>query len=53
MRRDGIDKESAQKRLSTQKNDDELRSLCSAVIVNDGDDEALDADIKAFVSSLT
>ena len=53
MRRDGIDEQAARRRLASQKSDDELRSLCDVVIVNDGDDEALDESISALVSSLT
>lgn len=43
MRRDGIDEESARRRLASQKDDAGLISLCDAVIVNDGDDSELDA----------
>ena len=53
MRRDGIDEQAARRRLASQKSDDELRSLCDAVIVNDGDDAALDKSIAALISSLS
>lgn len=53
MRRDGISEETARKRLASQRGDAELRSLCDAVIVNDGDDKALDGSLFALVSSLS
>ena len=53
MRRDGIDEQAARRRLASQKSDGELRALCDVVIVNDGDDEALDKSIAALISSLT
>ena len=53
MRRDGIGEDAARRRLASQKSDDELRSRCTAVIVNDGDDAALDESIAALISSLS
>ena len=53
MRRDGIGEEAARRRLASQKSDDELRLLCTTVIVNDGDDEALVRSIEQLISDLS
>ena len=53
MRRDGIGEEAARRRLASQKSDDELRSLCTTVLINDGDDETLEHGIEALISSLS
>ena len=53
MRRDGIDEESARRRLAAQKDDSEVISLCDAVIVNDGDDADLDAQIDRIIGSVS
>ena len=53
MRRDGIGEEDARRRLASQKSDAELRSLCTYVIVNEGDDDALDESLAALVTKLT
>ena len=53
MRRDGIDEESARRRLAAQKDDSEVISLCDAVIVNDGSDADLDAQIDRIIGSVS
>lgn len=53
MRRDGIDEASAIRRLAAQKDDSEIVSLCDAVIVNDGDDADLDAQIDRIIASVS
>ena len=53
MKRDGIGEEAARRRLASQKSDDELRLLCTTVIVNDGDDEALVRSIEELISDLS
>ena len=53
MRRDGIDEESARRRLAAQKDDSETILLCDAVIVNDGSDADLDAQIDRIIGSVS
>lgn len=52
MRRDGIDEDSARRRLAAQKDDSELAVLCDEIIVNDGDDAALDAQLDRIIRSV-
>lgn len=53
MRRDGIDEESARRRLAAQKDDSETVLLCDTVIVNDGSDADLDAQIDRIIGSVS
>ena len=52
MRRDGIDEDSARARLKTQIAAANLAERADFVIVNDGDDEAMDREIDACVKAL-
>ena len=52
MRRDGIDRDSALSRLRTQKSAEYLASRADYVIVNDGDDDAMDRTIDGCACDL-
>ena len=52
MRRDGISREEAEKRIASQLSDEELINRCDYIIRNDRDLEFLEAEVKSVIKKI-